>query len=81
MDPIPPLDLEELTYVQRLVMERLACGLTNSAIATELNVTERAVEKHVTHVLWTMGMFDGRNDRLNPRVVIAVAFLRGSSQL
>jgi DNA-binding NarL/FixJ family response regulator len=42
--------LEELTPREREVLGLMAEGRTNAAIATELVVTERAVEKHVTGI-------------------------------
>ena len=40
--------LAELTPREREVMELMAEGRSNNAIATQMTVTERAVEKHVT---------------------------------
>jgi DNA-binding NarL/FixJ family response regulator len=42
--------LDELTPREREVLELMAEGLSNSAIADRLVVTERAVEKHVTSI-------------------------------
>ena len=42
--------LEELTPREREVLSLMAEGLSNSAIAAQLVVTERAVEKHVTNI-------------------------------
>jgi DNA-binding NarL/FixJ family response regulator len=42
--------LEELTPREREVLSLMAEGLSNSAIAAQLVVTDRAVEKHVTNI-------------------------------
>jgi DNA-binding NarL/FixJ family response regulator len=42
--------LEDLTPREREVLALMAEGLSNSAIAAQLVVTERAVEKHVTNI-------------------------------
>ncbi len=45
-----PDSLDRLTPREREVLEQMAQGLSNSAIAAELVVTERAVEKHVGNI-------------------------------
>jgi DNA-binding NarL/FixJ family response regulator len=53
-DPLP--DLPELTAQQQRVADLIATGLANPAIATELGVSVRTVEKHVGDVLrrWSL---------------------------
>jgi DNA-binding NarL/FixJ family response regulator len=67
--------LSELTPREREVLELMAEGLSNLAIAERMVVTERAVEKHVTSIFSKL--------RLPPtadahrRVLAVLAFLRG----
>jgi DNA-binding NarL/FixJ family response regulator len=48
--------LDQLTPREREVLELMAEGRSNSAIATELVVTERAVEKHVTNIFGKLNL-------------------------
>ncbi|HEX5956800.1 MAG TPA: response regulator transcription factor, partial [Solirubrobacterales bacterium] len=48
--------LAELTPREREVLELMAEGRTNAAIAERLVVTERAVEKHVTSIFGKLGL-------------------------
>ena len=48
--------LAELTPREREVMELMAEGRSNNAIATQMTVTERAVEKHVTSIFGKLGL-------------------------
>src|SRR3954469_16319807 len=48
--------LAELTPREREVMELMAEGRTNSAIAEHMVVTDRAVEKHVTSIFGKLGL-------------------------
>ena len=48
--------LAELTPREREVLELMAEGRTNSAIAEHMVVTERAVEKHVTNIFGKLGL-------------------------
>jgi DNA-binding NarL/FixJ family response regulator len=48
--------LEELTPREREVLELMAEGRSNHAIAEQLVVTERAVEKHVTSIFGKLGL-------------------------
>jgi DNA-binding NarL/FixJ family response regulator len=67
--------LEELTAREREVLGLMAEGRSNNAIAAELVVTERAVEKHVTNIF---GKLDLRPTGQDHRRVLAVlAYLKG----
>jgi DNA-binding NarL/FixJ family response regulator len=56
------------------VLELMAEGLSNIAIAERLVVTERAVEKHVTSIFAKLGLSAGSEH--HRRVLAVLAFLR-----
>lgn len=66
--------LARLTPREREVLELMAQGLTNNAIATSLTVTERAVEKHIGNIFTKLDLppSDTRHRR-----VLAVLRLKG----
>jgi DNA-binding NarL/FixJ family response regulator len=66
--------LAELTPREREVLELMAEGRTNAAIAERLVVTERAVEKHVTSIFGKLGLSPGAQD--HRRVLAVLTFLR-----
>jgi DNA-binding NarL/FixJ family response regulator len=67
--------LERLTPREHLVLEAMAQGLSNPAIAQRLHVSVRAVEKHVTNIFDKLDLAAGPNgDR---RVLAVLRFLRG----
>lgn len=45
-----------LTTRELQVLDRIAAGKTNRAIATELNVSERTVDRHVSNILVKLGV-------------------------
>jgi DNA-binding NarL/FixJ family response regulator len=62
-----------LTPREREVLELMAEGRSNQAIASQLVVTERAVEKHVTSIFGKLGLpVSGEDHR---RVLAVLAFL------
>jgi DNA-binding NarL/FixJ family response regulator len=66
--------LAELTEREQEVLALMAEGRSNAAIAEQLVVTERAVEKHVTSIFSKLGLAPATDDH---RCVIAVlTFLR-----
>ncbi|MBV9119354.1 MAG: response regulator transcription factor [Chloroflexi bacterium] len=67
--------LEQLTQRQREVLELLAQGYTNSAIAGVLVLTEKAVEKHVSSLYEELGI-DRQDASLQPRVQAVLTYLR-----
>jgi len=69
-----PDPLDSLTPREREVLELMAEGRTNHAIAERLVVTERAVEKHVTSVLGKLGLPVSAQD--HRRVLAVLAFLQ-----
>lgn len=66
--------LEQLTPREREVMALMAEGRSNKAIAAELVVTERAVEKHVTSIFDRLDLTAAPSD--HRRVLAVLAFLR-----
>jgi DNA-binding NarL/FixJ family response regulator/class 3 adenylate cyclase len=64
----------QLTPREREVLELMAEGLSNSAIADRLVVTERAVEKHVTSIFGKLRL--GADSESHRRVLAVLAYLR-----
>ena len=65
----------DLTPREREVLGLMAEGRSNHAIADELVVTERAVEKHVTSIFSKLRLSPAAED--HRRVLAVLAFLRG----
>ena len=66
--------LDELTPREREVLELMAEGRSNQAIAERMFVTLRAVEKHVTSIFTKLGLPASTDD--HRRVLAVLAFLR-----
>ena len=66
--------LAELTPREREVLELMAEGRSNTAIAEQMVVTERAVEKHVTSIFGKLGLVPATED--HRRVLAVLTFLR-----
>jgi DNA-binding NarL/FixJ family response regulator len=66
--------LGELTAREREVLEHMAEGRSNSAIAEQMVITERAVEKHVTSIFGKLGLAPTAED--HRRVLAVLAFLQ-----
>jgi DNA-binding NarL/FixJ family response regulator len=66
--------LAELTEREREVLALMAEGRSNQAIAEQLVVTERAVEKHVTSIFGKLGLAPTSED--HRRVLAVLTFLR-----
>jgi len=66
--------LDELTPREREVLELMAQGLSNAAIARELVVTDGAIEKHVTNIFGKLGLHTSAGGNL--RVLAVLAWLR-----
>jgi len=67
--------LDELTPREREVLELMAEGRSNHAIAEQLVVTERAVEKHVTSIFAKLRLTPAAED--HRRVLAVLAYLQG----
>jgi DNA-binding NarL/FixJ family response regulator len=66
--------LEGLSEREREVLELMAAGRSNHAIAGRLVVSERAVEKHVTSIFSKLGLPIAEDD--HRRVLAVLTFLR-----
>jgi DNA-binding NarL/FixJ family response regulator len=66
--------LAEISPREREVLELMAEGRSNHAIAEQLVITERAVEKHVTSIFGKLGLAPAPED--HRRVLAVLAFLR-----
>jgi DNA-binding NarL/FixJ family response regulator len=69
--------LATLTPREREVVGLMAEGRSNRAIADELVVTERAVEKHVTNIFNKLGLEPAEDS--HRRVLAVLAFLRAEA--
>jgi DNA-binding NarL/FixJ family response regulator len=67
--------LDELSPREREVLEAMAEGRSNHAIAEQLVVTDRAIEKHVTSIFGKLGLAPAPED--HRRVLAVLAYLRG----
>jgi DNA-binding NarL/FixJ family response regulator len=67
--------LASLTPREREVLALMAEGRTNRAIASELMVSERAVERHVTSIFVKLDLPAGQDD--HRRVLAVLAYLGG----
>ena len=66
--------LEEITPREREVLTLMAEGRSNHAIAEQMVVTERAVEKHVTSIFGKLGLAPAAED--HRRVLAVLTYLR-----
>src|SRR5439155_20736128 len=66
--------LAQLTERERQVLEHMAQGQNNAAIARSLFLTERAVEKHINSLFHKLGLSD--EPEVHRRVTAVLAFLR-----
>jgi DNA-binding NarL/FixJ family response regulator len=69
--------LSRLTAREREVLELMAEGHTNAAIASTLVVTGGAVEKHISNVFAKLGLID--SDSHNRRVLAVLTYLRAGA--
>ena len=66
--------LDALTGRERDVLELMAEGRTNRAIAAELFISERGIERHVTSIFTKLGLPTTEQD--HRRVLAVLAYLR-----
>jgi DNA-binding NarL/FixJ family response regulator len=66
--------LADLSQRERQVLELIAEGMSNRAIATRLYVTERTVEAHVTQIFQKLGLPESPDQ--HRRVLAVLTFLR-----
>ena len=67
-------ELRPLTAREREVLQLVAEGRSNRAIAERLAVTERAVQKHVTSIFLKLELPDSADD--NRRILAVLAYLQ-----
>jgi DNA-binding NarL/FixJ family response regulator len=67
--------LDALTPREREVLELMAEGRSNAAIAAKLFVTEKAVGKHINNVFRKLDLAESSDD--NRRVLAVLAYLQG----
>ncbi|HZE42013.1 MAG TPA: response regulator transcription factor [Stackebrandtia sp.] len=70
--------LDNLTAREQEVLGLMAEGRTNSAIAAQLYVTDKAVDKHSNNVFRKLGLSPSSDD--NRRVLAVLAYLEGKSE-
>jgi DNA-binding NarL/FixJ family response regulator len=63
--------LAALTDRERIVLELMAEGLTNTGIAKRLHLSERTIEAHVRHLLTKLNMPDSEDDHRRVHAVLA----------
>ena len=66
--------LAQLTEREREVLQQMAQGKNNAAIAQSLFLTERAVEKHINSLFHKLGLSE--EEQVHRRVMAVLAFLR-----
>jgi DNA-binding NarL/FixJ family response regulator len=66
--------LGQLTQREREVLDQMAQGKNNAAIARSLFLTERAVEKHINSLFHKLGLTE--EGEVHRRVMAVLAFLR-----
>ena len=66
--------LDDVTPREREVLELMAEGRSNQGIAERLDISERAVQKHVTAIFDKLGIAAGTED--HRRVLAVLTFLR-----
>ena len=76
-DNQPRSPLGGLTDREREVLESMATGRNNATIATNLSMSERAVEKHVGSIFQKLGLIE--ETQTNRRVMAVLAFLEATS--
>lgn len=68
-------DLDRLTKRETEILQEMATGKSNAAIAEALILSERAVEKHSNSIFSKLGLSEERN--LNRRVKAVLVYLSG----
>lgn len=73
-----PSPLNDLTGPERLVLDEIALGKSNSAIARSMNLSERTVEKHINSLFAKLGL--GTEPDINRRVMAVLLRLRADRE-
>jgi DNA-binding NarL/FixJ family response regulator len=66
--------LDDLSDRERNVLALLAEGLSNRAVAKQMHLSSRAIERHVQAIFQTLGLTDSED--VNRRVLAVLALLR-----
>lgn len=66
--------IDRLTARERAVLEQMASGHSNGAVARTLFLSERSVEKHITAIFDKLGL--AGEGELNRRVAAVITYLR-----
>jgi DNA-binding NarL/FixJ family response regulator len=69
-------ELEKLTTRQLDVLALMAEGLSNTAIAERLHLTDRSVESHITNMYLKLGLLSDESE--NRRVLLVIRYLAGA---
>jgi DNA-binding NarL/FixJ family response regulator len=69
--------LERLTERERDVLQQIAEGKNNAAIADALSLSPRAVEKHINSIFQKLDLSE--EPRVHRRVMAVLTFLKGTS--
>lgn len=69
--------VDELTRRESDVLEQMAHGLSNRAIATELSLSVKAIEKGITSIFLKLGPFDP--EQVDRRVSACLCYLRAQA--
>ncbi len=69
--------IDDLTSRETDVLEQIAHGRSNRGIASELNLSVKAIEKHVTTIFRKLDLVDG--DLVDRRVTAALTYLRAQA--
>ena len=71
--------LEKLTAREREILAMIAEGRSNTAIASELGITKRAVERHINGIFLKLDL--GESSDVNRRVKATLRYLTGERSL
>ena len=71
------ISVDHLTIREVDVLEQIAYGRSNRAVAAELQITIKAVENHVTSIFRKLKL-NARSDVIHPRVTAALIFIDGT---
>ncbi len=74
----PSSDLDRLTPRETEILQEMATGKSNAAIATALTLSERAVEKHTNSIFSKLGLSEEKH--LNRRVKAVLLYLAGQAR-
>jgi len=69
--------LDELSVRERAILSHMAQGKSNQAIAESVNLSKKAVEKHINAIFTKLGLVESEN--VSRRVKAALIYLSGAS--